>query len=101
MHCGNLQEGLTIHCIVGFNLIDIFELGLVGYVTIRQVEKCKSQVSKENSMNKGLKALKEMGYSGNGVLGNGLRDSLVANSNIDWGAEHQEISLQGGVGPDS
>lgn len=42
-----------------------------------------------------------MGYSGNGVLGNGLRGSLVANSNIDWGAEHQEISLQGGVGPDS
>ena len=54
-------------CGVGFNVTDFtFELGLVGCITTFQVEKCKSQLSKENGMSKGLIALKEPGYSGNG-----------------------------------
>lgn len=55
------KKELTVLCGVGFNFTDIFELGLIGYVTICQIEKCKSQLSKENNMNKDVITLKGLG----------------------------------------
>lgn len=66
-------------CGAGFKIKDLFELGLGGYVTIYQVEKCKGQLSEENSMNKSPITFKELGYSGNDIFRNGLRGSVTAN----------------------
>lgn len=46
---------------VGFSFTDIFELGLIGYVTMCQTEKYESQLSKENHMKKDLITLKGPG----------------------------------------
>lgn len=63
-------------CGAGFKIEDLFELDLGGYVTIYQVEKCKGQLSKENSMNKSLIPFKDLRYSGNDVFRNGLRGNV-------------------------